>query len=184
MPRGGKRVRITNEEKDNIRRMLKSGMTTAQISDETGRSWDSVNNIRKELKLEGFDIWHRPGAMSQFTPVANTGSMKKEEVIEEDIPDEIEVPDIPEIPSVSASEPVMEPEKPAEHSDSAIEVVKKMAKFSGRKTGFGYIATSENDYLTIRDDGTEFKIDTNKLEAFVDELIDITEEVKKFKNSL
>lgn len=184
MPRGGLRTKLTNEEKEKIICMLKSGMTTAQIVDASGRSEVTICRVRNELKLEGFDIWHRPGAMSQFTPVANTGSMKKEEVIEEDIPDEIEVPDIPEIPSVSASEPVMEPEKPAEHSDSAIEVVKKMAKFSGRKTGFGYIATSENDYLTIRDDGTEFKIDTNKLEAFVDELIDITEEVKKFKNSL
>ena len=184
MPRGGKRVRITNEEKEKIIRMLKSGMTTAQIADETGRSFHAITKIREEVKREGFDIWHRPGAMSQFTPVANTGSVKKEEAIEENIPDEIEVPDIPEIPTVSESEPVMEPEKPVVHSGSAIEVVKKLAKFNGRKTGFGYIATSENDYLTIRNDGTEFKLDTNILEAFVDELIDITEEVKKFKNSL
>ena len=184
MPRGGLRTKLTNDEKEKIRCMLKSGMTTAQIVDASGRSDVTISRVRNELKLEGFDIWHRPGAMSQFTPVANTGSERKEEAVEENIPDEIEVPDISEIPTVSEPEPVMEPEKPAVHSGSSIEVVKKLAKFNGRKTGFGYIATSENDYLTIRDDGVEFKLNTNILEAFIDELIDITEEVKKFKNSL
>lgn len=184
MPRGGLRTKLTNEEKDKIRTMLKSGMTTAQITDATGRSDQAVCRIRQELKLEGFDIWHRPGALSQFAPVANTGFVeKKEEVINENLPEEIEVPDIPEIPTPVEAKLVEEPKK-AVKTTGSIEVVKKLAKFSGRKTGFGYIATSEEDYLTVRCDGTEFKLDTNILEAFVDELIDITEEVKKFKNSL
>ena len=181
MPRGGVRTRLTDDEKEKIRSLLKSGMTTDQICDATGRSCVTVSRIRNELKYEGFDIWHRPGALSQYTPVANNRTEKEEEITD-DIPDTIEIPDIPEIPA-TIEEPVKHEEETVKDT-GAIEIVKKLAKFNGRKTGYGYIATSENDYLTIRNDGQEFKIEVNNLEPFVDELIDIIEEVKKFRLSL
>ena len=51
MPRGGLRTKLTNEEKENIIRMLKSGMTTAQIVDASGRSEVTICRVRNELKL-------------------------------------------------------------------------------------------------------------------------------------
>ena len=56
--------RITVEEKDLIAALLKSGLIGAEVAEKTGRSIASVNKIRKEIQVAGFDIWHNGGVVS------------------------------------------------------------------------------------------------------------------------
>lgn len=56
--------KITEDKKNDIRNALKSGMVGIEVADRTGVSISTVNKIRKELEVEGFDIWHVPGHIS------------------------------------------------------------------------------------------------------------------------
>ena len=64
-------TRLSDEERERIRTMLKSGYTRNQIHDATGRSIPVIQKIRDELKqTEDFDIYHKGGTISKTIPVA------------------------------------------------------------------------------------------------------------------
>ena len=64
-------TRLSDEERERIRTMLKSGYTRNQIHDATGRSIPVIQKIRDELKQsEDFDIYHKGGTISKTIPVA------------------------------------------------------------------------------------------------------------------
>lgn len=62
-------ARITEEERERIRTMIKSGYTINQIHDLTGRSQPAIQAIRNELKNgEYFDDYHVGGFISRGVP--------------------------------------------------------------------------------------------------------------------
>lgn len=78
-------ARITNEEREKIKTMLRSGYTREQIHDATGRSVPMIQKIRNEMKeTEAFDPYHKGGIISKDIPVATVDN----EVIK-DIPKKI-----------------------------------------------------------------------------------------------
>lgn len=56
--------RMTAEEKNWIKALLKSGLIGAEVAEKTGRSIATVTKIRKEIQEEGFDTWHRGGMIA------------------------------------------------------------------------------------------------------------------------
>ena len=56
--------RISEQKKEEIRMILKTGLTGYEVAEQTEVSIATVNKIRKELEREGFDIWHRGGVVS------------------------------------------------------------------------------------------------------------------------
>lgn len=56
--------RMTAEEKNWIKALLKSGLIGAEVADKTGRSVATVSKVREELEREGFDVWHRGGMIA------------------------------------------------------------------------------------------------------------------------
>ena len=56
--------KISESKKSEIMNALKCGMVGIEVADRTGVSVATVNKIRKELEVNGFDIWHRPGKIS------------------------------------------------------------------------------------------------------------------------
>lgn len=61
--------RMTLEEKESIKTMIRSGMTKAQISEKTGRSDPTIQAVRNELKREEFfDDFHVGGMISKGVP--------------------------------------------------------------------------------------------------------------------
>lgn len=154
-------ARITNEERENIKTMLRSGYTRDQIHDATGRSVPMIQKICNEMKeTENFDPYHKGGIISKDIPVATVDNDKKEVVNNEVIQD---------IPKKITS----------------LEVQRKVVRFAGKFTGFNYIVGSDQEELVIRDDAQEFKVSFDKLEKFVTELLDIATEtttIKKLMN--
>ena len=64
-------TRLSGEERERIKTMLRSGYTRNQIHDATGRSIPVIQKIRDELKQsEDFDIYHKGGTISKTIPVA------------------------------------------------------------------------------------------------------------------
>ena len=64
-------TRLSNDEKERIKTMLRSGYTRNQIHDATNRSIPVIQKIRDELKrTESFDIYHKGGTISKTVPVA------------------------------------------------------------------------------------------------------------------
>lgn len=64
-------TRLSNDEKERIKTMLRSGYTRNQIHDATNRSIPVIQKIRDELKrTENFDIYHKGGTISKTVPVA------------------------------------------------------------------------------------------------------------------
>lgn len=59
-------TKVTPELHDRIATLLKMGWTGADIAYETGVSQSRIVKIRKELSLQGFDIWHKGGALSAY----------------------------------------------------------------------------------------------------------------------
>lgn len=57
--------RITADEKNWIVSLLKSGLIGDEIAEKTGRSTATISKIRKEVELDGFDIWHNAGVVSR-----------------------------------------------------------------------------------------------------------------------
>lgn len=143
--------KVTQEEKELIERMLKSGCSTDQIVEKTGRSSVTVGRVRKELKLKGFNIWNRGSAIAESIPVANTG--------------------------VETSE-AAEPEKT---SGSFISVVKKISKLQGVKTNYLYILSSEADTITIRDGQYVWLLECDRIDGLIEELTGIKDEVTRFR---
>ena len=63
--------RLSDEEREKIRTMLRSGYTRNQIHDATGRSIPVIQKISDELKRsEDFDNYHKGGTISKTIPVA------------------------------------------------------------------------------------------------------------------
>ena len=56
---------ISEQTKLQIRAMLTRGIVGDEIADKTGVSVSTVSKIRKEVELEGHDLWHRPGKISR-----------------------------------------------------------------------------------------------------------------------
>jgi hypothetical protein len=144
-------TRLSIDEKETIRTMLRSGYTRNQIHDATGRSIPVIQKIRDELKQsEDFDIYHKGGTISKTIPVA---------IVDNDKPT-TEVPK-KKIPS--------------------LKVKRRIVRFSGTFTGFDYIVGSDQEALVIRDDNQELKIDFKMLEAFATEMLDIAVEANQIK---
>lgn len=57
--------RISIDEKNWIKSLLKSGLIGDEIAEKTGRSTATISKIRKEIETEGFDIWHNAGVVSR-----------------------------------------------------------------------------------------------------------------------
>ena len=63
------RTRMTEEDREMIRSMLKRGMVGVDIAYETGRSLATISKIRKEMERNGEGCWHNPGVVSRYIPV-------------------------------------------------------------------------------------------------------------------
>ena len=75
-------TRLSNDEKERIKTMLRSGYTRNQIHDATGRSIPGIQKIRDELKqTEDFDIYHKGGTISKTIPVAIVDNDKPAEEV-------------------------------------------------------------------------------------------------------
>lgn len=75
-------TRLSNDEKERIKTMLRSGYTRNQIHDATGRSIPVIQKIRDELKqTEDFDIYHKGGTISKTIPVAIVDNDKPTEEV-------------------------------------------------------------------------------------------------------
>ena len=75
-------TRLSNDEKERIKTMLRSGYTRNQIHDATGRSIPVIQKIRDELKqTEDFDIYHKGGTISKTIPVAIVDNDKPAEEV-------------------------------------------------------------------------------------------------------
>jgi len=80
-------TRLSNDEKERIKTMLKSGYTRNQIHDATGRSIPVIQKIRDELKqTEDFDIYHKGGTISKTIPVAIVDNDKPVKEVPKKIP--------------------------------------------------------------------------------------------------
>ena len=58
--------KISDKKKMLVISLLKTGATGYEIAEQAGVSVTTVNKIRKELELTGFDIWHRGGVHSTW----------------------------------------------------------------------------------------------------------------------
>lgn len=57
--------RMTNDEKEMIRSMLKCGMVGVDIASKTGRSLATIGKVRQEIERdEGSNLWHNGGVIS------------------------------------------------------------------------------------------------------------------------
>ena len=57
--------KMTVEEREMIKSMLKRGMVGVDIADKTGRSLTTIGKIRQEIeRFEGSNLWHNGGAIS------------------------------------------------------------------------------------------------------------------------
>ena len=144
---------VTEEEREDIRRMLMSGMTGDEIRDKTGRSLPTIRKIRKQLQLGGFDTWHRPGKISSSIPVATVDNAPKEE-------------------SKVA-------EKKVESKPKTVGLCNRTLMYDGYNTEFIYtISTSDGIEIASRNgDNKLWFQNKGNLEAFVDELIDLIGEL-------
>lgn len=80
-------TRLSNDEKERIKTMLRSGYTRNQIHDATNRSIPVIQKIRDELKrTEDFDIYHKGGTISKTIPVAIVDNDKHTEEARKKIP--------------------------------------------------------------------------------------------------
>ena len=80
-------TRLSNDEKERIKTMLRSGYTRNQIYDATGRSIPVIQKLRDELKqTEDFDIYHKGGTISKTIPVAIVDNDKPTEEVRKKIP--------------------------------------------------------------------------------------------------
>lgn len=150
-------TRMTNDEKERIKTLIRDGYTKSQISDLTGRSLQSIQTIRNELKAtKGFDNCHVGGMLSKNIPCSPIADTAKEEKVEE-------VP----------------------RKASALSVSKRTVRFVGEGTKFEYILSSDKNYVIMRNlnaanDYAEFKVEISKLERFMNELLDLAVEAENF----
>ena len=146
--------RLTVEEREQIKTMIRSGMTRYQIHDQTGRSIPVIQNIRNELKKEeSFDNWHVGGMISKGIPCSPLGESPKKE----------------------------ETKKPKKLN---LRVKKKVVRFEGTRTGFEYVVSSDKDELIIRRDDLEFKVGFACIEKFAEEILDIAVEADNLKKQV
>ena len=146
--------RLTDEEHEQIKTLIRSGLTREEIRDRTGRSLPSIQNIRNELKeQESFDNWHVGGMLSKGVPCSPLGeSLNKEET-----------------------------KKPKKLN---LRVKKKVVRFEGTRTGFEYVVSSDKDELIIRRDDLEFRVEFKNVEKFAEEILDIAVEAENLKKQV
>ena len=58
--------KISEKKKMLVVSLLKTGATGYEIAEQAGVSVSTVNKIRKELEMTGFDIWHVGGVHSKW----------------------------------------------------------------------------------------------------------------------
>lgn len=56
--------RISNETKELVKSLLKSGLVGYEVAEKAKVSTATVNKCRKELEEDGFDTWHVGGVVS------------------------------------------------------------------------------------------------------------------------
>ena len=145
-------LRMTAEEKENIKTMIRSGMTKAQISELTGRSDPTIQSVRNELKREEFfDDFHVGGMISKGVPC-------------------------PVIDKKNETE-----EKPKKESSLVLtrKVIRFSGIHTNFEY---IVGSNADELIVRDDKGNEFRIDMKMLEGFATELLDVisqTDEIKK-----
>lgn len=146
--------RLTIEEREQIKTLIRSGLTREEIRDRTGRSLPSIQSIRNDLKeKESFDNFHVGGMISKGVPCSPLGEEVKKE----------------------------ETKKPKKLS---LRVKKKVVRFEGTRTGFEYVVSSDKDELIIRRDNLEFSVEFKNVEKFAEEILDIAVEAENLKKQV
>lgn len=147
--------RMTNDEKEQIKALIRSGYTKADISERTGRSTASIQKIRDEMKKsESFDNYHVGGALSKLIPCSTLGEKA-------------------EMENTAISEKKLN-----------LQIKNKTVRFEGTQTGLEYIVSSSADELIIRGDVCELSIDFGIIEKFAEEILDIAVEAENLKKQV
>lgn len=136
--------RVTVEEKNEIKKMLRSGVSQVAVCKRTGRAKATVASIYKEVKDER-EIAINEAEMAAANP-----------------------------------EPKFVWDCREEHSLCI--GIKTTLTIDGQKTGNRYTIDSDSSELLItQPGGTKYKIDFNRIEEYLDELIDISVEVGRLR---
>lgn len=136
--------RLTNEERTEIKKLLKAGFSQKQVSEKTGRSTGTIANVYKEIKDE------------------------REEKINE--------------AEMAAANPEPKYVWDCREERSLCIGIRTTLSIDGQKTGNRYtIASDSSELLIEQPEGATFTIDFNKIEEFLDELIDISVEVGRLR---
>lgn len=149
-------ARMTNDEKEQIKNLIRSGYTKIEIHERTGRSTATIQSIRNEMKkTESFDNYHVGGMLSKGIPCSPLGDKVKEETA------------------------VIPAKKKLN-----LRVKKKVVRFEGSRTGFEYVVSSDQDVLVIRRNNFEFRVDFSCIEKFAEEILDIAVEAENLKKQV
>ena len=136
--------RVSYEEKNEIKKLLKSGISQKEVSKRVGRSVGTIATIYKEIKDER-EIAINEAEMAAANP-----------------------------------EPKFVWDCREEHSLCI--GIKTTLTIDGQKTGNRYTIDSDSSELLITQaGGTKYKIDFNRIEEYLDELIDISVEVGRLR---
>ena len=142
---------ISQEQREEIVRLLKTGATGADISEITGISRVTIGKYRKKLQKEGFDIWHRGSKIAMSIPCANENPADKENSME------------------------------APKKRTSLIFERKITRFCGETSGFKYTIGQRDYSVIIQDkNGSTLSFETEEeFSAFVCELIDLSSEIEK-----
>lgn len=146
------RPRLSDEEKANIKSMLRNGYTIARIEEITHRSCVTIQRLRNELKYEEGDNYHRGGVLSSSIPCAPFSEKEIQEQRQEKL-----------------------------KTIQSIIPINKTVEFVGCGTAFVYTVGSKDEELSIKSEGIELKIPYDLLDKFAEEMLDIATEIKRIK---
>lgn len=142
LPKMGPRIRT--EEKNDIKKLLRSGISQREVSKRTGRSVGAIATIYKEIKDER-EIKINEAEMAAANPEPKYVWDCREE-------------------------------------RNLCIGIKTTLTIDGQKTGNKYTIDSDSSELLITQaGGAKYKIDFNKIEEYLDELIDISVEVGRLR---
>lgn len=150
MPKG---VRITDEQREEIRRMWSSGCRQYEIADRYGISKGTVSRINKDAEI---DLYHQPGKIAASITCEGVGI--------EDNKDSIQQP--------------KKEQKPAN-----ILVAEQAITVCGLKTNSIYKLNSKTDNITIDGSALTAEMEIDRLPEFAQELMEVFNLAKKMKTN-
>ena len=151
MPRG---VKITNEQREEIRKLWSSGCARYKIADRYGISKETVTKITKDADV---DLYHQPGKIAATIACEGVGI--------EDSKDQI--------PQPKKSEP-----KPVN-----ILVAEQLITVCGMKTNCIYKLNSKLDTIAIDGAALTAELTIDQLPEFAQELMEVFAMAKKMKTN-